>query len=352
MDELELLNQILQGQQPQMSGPLLPGPMRQPQSSVEIQKKTTAPIDPVITQAVGQPARTFPTSLDEFNALMKRTTEGLKEQKKGVQGIEEKIAGLLSSKDDKNITPFLAISDLLSGTQHLKNYKTPKELKKERELQALGFQMQLQKAKGDLTDKEIDLFKAQYQDAFNRERLGQEEDLLKLKLAAESGKTPELKEWQVKDATYGKRLEQAENVFDDLTKKGFDRASMSEGAASLFQRGPLEDFKSSDLKRQEQAERNFLTAILRKESGAAISATEFDTGEKMYFPRLGDTPEVLAQKKANREQAKQGMKLGAGPAWEQIKTVTPTAVKAKEGDKKEWEGKNYELRGDKWVEVK
>ena len=75
----------------------------------------------------------------------------------------------------------------------------------------------------------------------------------------------------------------------------------------------LPDFmKSEDRKRIEQAERNFINAVLRKESGAAISPTEFDSAELQYFPQPGDTIEVIKQKKQNRQTVIDGMKLSGG----------------------------------------
>lgn len=51
----------------------------------------------------------------------------------------------------------------------------------------------------------------------------------------------------------------------------------------------------------EQAQRNFINAILRRESGAVISPGEFQNAALQYFPQPGDSPEVIAQKKRNRE---------------------------------------------------
>ncbi len=50
-----------------------------------------------------------------------------------------------------------------------------------------------------------------------------------------------------------------------------------------------------------QAKINFMTAVLRKESGATIQASEFKTANEQYFPIEGDSPGVIAKKKQNRE---------------------------------------------------
>ncbi len=50
-----------------------------------------------------------------------------------------------------------------------------------------------------------------------------------------------------------------------------------------------------DRKLLEQAERNFVNAVLRRESGAAISPEEFVSAEKQYFAQRGDGDAVLAK---------------------------------------------------------
>lgn len=126
---------------------------------------------------------------------------------------------------------------------------------------------------------------------------------------------------------YGRRIQQAEQIFDKLSGQGYDRTKISEGLLSRFS---PEAFKSENLKEEEQAERNFVNSILRRESGAAISSSEFKSAEAQYFPRAGDSPQVLAQKKANRMQALEGMRVAAGPAWQQVGLISTPIVKAPE----------------------
>lgn len=114
---------------------------------------------------------------------------------------------------------------------------------------------------------------------------------------------------QSKAALFAKRMEQAEGVFTALEKDGYSRADRAQGAASLAP----DVMKPEALKRQEQAEKNFLTAVLRRESGASISPSEFSTAEAQYFPRAGDPPDLLEQKRQNRQLALQGLAAEAGP---------------------------------------
>ena len=53
---------------------------------------------------------------------------------------------------------------------------------------------------------------------------------------------------------------------------------------------------------------------MRKESGAAISASEYANEEKKYFPQLGDSDAVIKQKQNSRLKAIEGLKSQAGPS--------------------------------------
>jgi hypothetical protein len=69
---------------------------------------------------------------------------------------------------------------------------------------------------------------------------------------------------------------------------------------------------------------NFITAVLRKESGAAISPGEFITAEKLYFPKPGDDATVIKQKQKARELAIKAMEIQAGPGAKSIQGLTPS----------------------------
>jgi len=84
--------------------------------------------------------------------------------------------------------------------------------------------------------------------------------------------------------------------------------------------GPNEAQQSTD-----QARRNFVTAVLRKESGAVISPSEFAGEAQKYFPQPGDTTKVIKQKQEARELAIKALEIQAGPGAKFIKE--PTAPK-------------------------
>lgn len=61
--------------------------------------------------------------------------------------------------------------------------------------------------------------------------------------------------------------------------------------------------KSSDRQSYDQAQRNFVNAVLRQESGASIAPNEFASAQEQYFPQPGDKPDVIVQKAENRNTA-------------------------------------------------
>lgn len=64
-----------------------------------------------------------------------------------------------------------------------------------------------------------------------------------------------------------------------------------------------------------QAEQDFISAVLRKESGAAISDAEYEREAKKYIPMAGDDPETLKMKSQARKAALEGMRRSAGPSY-------------------------------------
>jgi len=75
-----------------------------------------------------------------------------------------------------------------------------------------------------------------------------------------------------------------------------------------------------------QAERNFISAVLRKESGAAISPSEFDEARKLYIPQAGDDPQTLEMKRQTRINAVRGISQGAGPSYKMPPLTPPDGV--------------------------
>lgn len=114
-------------------------------------------------------------------------------------------------------------------------------------------------------------------------------------------------ESQANAALFGKRASDANSQIDKLAK------SVDLAGTKTAIEGALPNVaKSSGVQRFEQAKRNFINAVLRRESGAVISPSEFEEGNKQYFPVFGDKPEVLEQKRKNRETAISGLQNASG----------------------------------------
>jgi hypothetical protein len=114
---------------------------------------------------------------------------------------------------------------------------------------------------------------------------------------------------------FADRMTQSGALIDQFGNAGlstFDQAITNSPYVPGFIANNLvgEDFQQYD-----QARRDFINAQLRRESGAVISPEEFDNANKQYFPQPGDKPEVLEQKRKNRETVIGAMIRDAGPTY-------------------------------------
>lgn len=149
-----------------------------------------------------------------------------------------------------------------------------------------------------------------------------------------AGKT--LNDSQSKALLFASRGQAANKILEDLEAKGVTRPSIiKQGAEAIPVVGGLLGaaanavVASPEQQQVEQAQRDFINATLRRESGAAINAGEFENGKKQYFPQIGDTPEVIAQKKQNRELAMRGILAEVPEGMRgQIDQQTPPAAVA------------------------
>lgn len=114
---------------------------------------------------------------------------------------------------------------------------------------------------------------------------------------------------QMKAATFADRTRESHAILNDVESQfiSSDPRNLLGGLAPNV-------FKSEDRQKFEQAKRNFINAVLRRESGAAIAPSEFESADLQYFAQPGDTPSVLEQKRRNRETAINGLLREAGPA--------------------------------------
>jgi hypothetical protein len=120
-----------------------------------------------------------------------------------------------------------------------------------------------------------------------------------------AGADKPLNDTQSKALLFGSRMKAANDIFDKLEKLGTTTSTI--GSNLPFLGTAINAMSSSDKQELNQGKRDFINAVLRRESGAAIASSEFDNGEKQYFPQIGDSVSVIQQKKANRDLAMRGV---------------------------------------------
>jgi hypothetical protein len=135
---------------------------------------------------------------------------------------------------------------------------------------------------------------------------------LPLVKGSSGGANKTMTEGQAKANLFGTRMVEANKIFDDLSNQGVSTVNQVKRAADAV---PLvgpglgmlanSSVVSPGQQRLEQAQRDFINAVLRRESGAVIADSEFASAAQQYFTQPGDAPEVIAQKKKNRERAAQ-----------------------------------------------
>jgi hypothetical protein len=109
-------------------------------------------------------------------------------------------------------------------------------------------------------------------------------------------------EFKTKSYNYGTRMDESNKWLKLMEDKYKDSWSLKEYFSPRWEWAP-NFLKTSDRQLFEQAQRNFINAVLRQESWAVIADSEFDNARKQYFPLPWDSPEVLDQKRTNREMA-------------------------------------------------
>lgn len=127
-------------------------------------------------------------------------------------------------------------------------------------------------------------------------------------------KNKDLTDAQAKALLFGTRAQESDAILQKLAKQGTDMPSVTKQA---LERTPLvggalgagvnATLASPAQQQVEQAQRDFINAVLRRESGAVITESEFNNARKQYFPQVGDSDQVKAQKAQNRQRATQLM---------------------------------------------
>jgi hypothetical protein len=139
-------------------------------------------------------------------------------------------------------------------------------------------------------------------------------EISKIAADAAGGKKSEV---QAKSEKFGNKMELAEKNLKSIEDEGsgfWNRVAEGSGyvpGSALAGRF----LQTEKYQKYRQARDNFITALLRDESGAAIGTDEFNRYEKELFPQPGDSQGVIEQKREARRIAIEGMKKSAGPGY-------------------------------------
>lgn len=145
-------------------------------------------------------------------------------------------------------------------------------------------------------------------------------EITKINADAAGGKKTEV---QAKSEKFANKMENAEKNIKGIEGEGesyLGRAA--EGAPLIGNTMATNWLKSEGYQKYQQARDNFITALLRDESGAAIGTEEFKRYERELFPQPGDSPAVVAQKREARQVAIEAMKKSAGPSYKSPESTT------------------------------
>jgi hypothetical protein len=143
--------------------------------------------------------------------------------------------------------------------------------------------------------------------------LSQEELDQKIAIAQAGADIKPATQPEIESSGYANRMLHAIDIFD---APGVIEAGMEPGQ-KLLSNVPFfgNAMVSKEMQRFDQAGRNFINAVLRRESGAAISDSEFDNAYAQYLPVYGDDALVLADKRQNMQDQIDMMIQSAGKAY-------------------------------------
>ena len=118
-------------------------------------------------------------------------------------------------------------------------------------------------------------------------------------------------EAQSKNIGFYKRSQDALKLFDPVAD------SLVDALGAVAERDPtgVTRYLQSDEYQQAQVlGKDFLAPILRKDTGAAVTPSEWVFYKAIYIPEVGDNPAKLAEKKAARSRAVEAMRIGLEPS--------------------------------------
>ena len=289
--------------------------------SMQRRQKSYVPLDPSV----------FGTASSLVSA---RQLPSQKELAEGILEYENALQGLRGNKPSQvDLSPLLALSDTWWGGNLSKGYSAPRDVySKQEEMLLKG----LQKARSQASMNYVQILQALLgKSGTDETRQGTEQTTGKTdvhtttnviqpqgfgKTGGGGGGEKETKEFERKSASFGSRMLRSHQATEALlSDPKFVKAATSKTYAAARKTKDIGGTFFMDEKEREliNLEQDFITAVLRDESGAAIGSKEYEEKADYLFPRAGDSQAILRQKSLRRKQEIENMKLSAGRAWGQ-----------------------------------
>ncbi len=118
-------------------------------------------------------------------------------------------------------------------------------------------------------------------------------------------------EAQSKNIGFYKRSQDALKLFDPVADSLVDSLG---AVAEMDPTGITRYLQSDEYQKAQVLGKDFLAPILRKDTGAAVTPSEWVFYKAIYIPEVGDNPAKLAEKKAARSRAVEAMRIGLEPS--------------------------------------
>jgi hypothetical protein len=135
-------------------------------------------------------------------------------------------------------------------------------------------------------------------------------------------------EIQAKAGTFHSQMTAASNELGALSREGFDPSSIGTQVETTIAGGATNPFASGKAQRARQAQEQWAESFLRVKTGAAATKDEVTRNVRTFFPQIGDTPAVIAQKARMRKQAEDDVAAMAGPSAQPQTQGAPVDLRA------------------------
>lgn len=211
-------------------------------------------------------------------------------------------------------------------------YREQMNKDKKRQQEDNYFKMKIEQDKSDREARQLEMDRkiahdfdmAEYNRRANLDKMYKQNEM-----DGSAYKTTDFKDAERLSANFGNRMIESSKTLDDYENKGGNAwGSNNDGLLSYggkvigsalpdFMGGSaLQRIASSDDKNiYDSMAENWITANLRKESGAVINTDEFAREKTKYFPQVGDSKAAILEKQRMRKEAEKGMIFQSNGAY-------------------------------------